>query len=112
MISGRPRDKIGASLATKEIQHPLQKFSRLFQRGQVSALGDDFQLGIGDQPVEVSCGFDRYHRVLLSPHDQGGKLKAGDVLVQPLASVGQVLQQVMDGVSVAALQMLPVGQVD
>ena len=54
----------------------------------------------------------RNHRVLLSPHDQGWNFQTSDTLVEPLSSVRQVLQKIVDGVSIAAFEMLLVGEIN
>ena len=62
--------------------------------------------------MEVMRGSHGYHGVLFSPYDQGWNLDIGEAFVQPLAPVLQVLQEVMDGISIAALEVLPIGKLD
>src|SRR5580700_8654914 len=76
------------------------------------ALRNYFQLRSGNEAVQIPSDRQRDHLILLAPHNQCGHAQLADDIVKTLATVSLVLQNTVDRVTVTALEVEFVSQVD
>src|SRR5271166_3508777 len=78
----------------------------------MSAARNDFELRAGHEFVNAAADGERDHRVIFAPEDEGGYAEGGDSFIEAFAAVAGVLQDAVDGVTVVALEVLAVGELD